>query len=53
MGPILRFDGMVPCCLVAPDKQPGVNPVWIGEIFQQLLAKLVIADVGNQAKLAC
>ena len=39
--------------LVALDKKPGVRPVGIGEIFQRLLAKLVIADAGDQAKLAC
>lgn len=39
--------------LVALDKQPGVRPVGIGEIWQRLLAKLVIADCGDQAKLAC
>ncbi len=34
-------------------KHPGLHPVGIIEIFQQLLAKLVIADAGNWAKLAC
>ncbi len=39
--------------LIALDKKPDICLVGIGEIFQRLLAKLVIADAGYQVKLAC
>ena len=41
------------CRLVALDKQPGVRPVGIGEIFRRLIAKCVLAAVGHQAMEAC
>lgn len=39
--------------LVALDKDPGVRPVGIGEIFRRLMAKVVIRVVGPQATMAC
>ncbi len=37
---------------IALDKQPGACPVGIGEIWQHLLAKLVLDQAGEQARLA-
>ena len=39
--------------LVGLDKQPGVRPLGIGEVWQRLWAKLVLEDAGQQGKLAC
>lgn len=39
--------------LVTLDKQLGVCPVGIGEVWQQLLAKLVVKQAGELAKFAC
>jgi len=39
--------------LVALDKQPGVRPVGIGEIYRRLMAKCVLAVTGRQATTAC
>ncbi len=39
--------------LVVLDKQPGGRPVSIGEIWQCLLAKLVMEQAGEQVQLAC
>ena len=41
------------CCLVALDKRPGVRPVGIGETLRRALAKLVMREAGDQAKMAC
>ncbi len=38
---------------MALDKQPGNRPVGIGEVWQRLLAKCVLAEVGEQGKSAC
>lgn len=39
--------------LVMLNKQPGVHPVEIGEIWKCLLAKMIVDQAGEQAKLAC
>ena len=39
--------------LVVLDKQPGVRPVGIGEIFRRLIDKCVLAAVGHRAMEAC
>ncbi len=39
--------------LVALDKQPGVHPMAIGEIWHQCIAKGNLAGLGAQAKGAC
>ena len=39
--------------LVALDKQPGVRPVGIGEIYRRLMAKSVLQAIGHQATSAC
>jgi hypothetical protein len=39
--------------LVALDKQPGVRPVAIGEIWQQCIAKGNLVESGAEAKGAC
>eukprot|EP00956_Cyclotella_meneghiniana_P019771 scaffold34349_cov35-Cyclotella_meneghiniana.AAC.1 len=35
------------------DKQPGVRPIHVGEIYQRLWAKQNIASSGESAKVAC
>jgi hypothetical protein len=44
---------MMACRLVALDKQPGVRPVGIGEIFRRLLAKAILLSVGSEATSSC
>jgi hypothetical protein len=51
--PWAAYRAMMACRLVALDKQPGVRPVGIGEIYRRLLAKCVISAVGSQATAAC
>ena len=41
------------CRLVALDKQPGVRPVGIGEIFRRAIAKCALKVCGEDAKAAC
>jgi hypothetical protein len=41
------------CRLVALDKEPGVRPVSIGEIFRRLFAKAILLVVGREATSAC
>jgi hypothetical protein len=40
------------CRLVALDKQPGVCPVGIGEIYRRLWAKMLLNAIGSQATAA-
>ena len=51
--PWAAYRALVACRLVALDKQPGVRPVGIGEIFRRLFAKCTIAIIGHQATTAC
>ncbi len=39
--------------LVALDKQPGVQPIGISEIYRHLMAKCVLAMTGQQATTMC
>ena len=41
------------CRLAALDKQPGVRPLGIGEVFRRLWAKCVLRACGSQATAAC
>ena len=41
------------CRLIALDKQPGVRPVGIGEIYRRLWAKCILKVTGMQATAAC
>jgi len=40
-------------CLVTLDKEPGVRPMGIGEIYHWLMAKCILAMTGCQATAAC
>jgi hypothetical protein len=51
--PWAAYRALMACRLVALDKQPGVRPVGIGEIYRRLIAKCAIAVVGHQATSAC
>jgi len=53
MPPWLAYRTLMACRLVALNKQPGVRPVGIGESYQQLLAKCILAATGCQATAAC
>jgi len=44
---------MMACHLIAIDKQPGVHPVGVGEVYRRLFAKAVIAHTSSEATLAC
>jgi hypothetical protein len=39
--------------LIARDKCPGVRPVGIGEIWSRLIAKVILAEAGQEAKNTC
>ena len=41
------------CRLVALDKQPGVRPLGIGEVWRRGLAKCILVICGEDAKSAC
>ena len=47
------FRALMACRLVALDKQPGVRPVGIGEIYRRYFAKCVLAEVGEEATAEC
>ena len=40
------------CRLVAIEKNPGVQPLGIGDTIQRDIAKLVLRATGDQAKVA-
>ena len=39
--------------LVSPDKFPRVRPVFIGEVYRRILAKLVLHAGGSRTKEVC
>jgi hypothetical protein len=47
------YRALMACRLVALDKQPGVRPVGIGEIYRRLMAKCVLAATGHRATDVC
>ena len=51
--PWAAYRAMMACRLVALDKQPGVRPVGIGEIYRRLWAKCLLKVAGSQATAAC
>jgi hypothetical protein len=51
--PWAAYRAFMACRLVALDKQPGVRPVGIGEVYRRLLAKCVLNVIGTQATGAC
>ena len=51
--PWSAYRALMACRLVALDKNPGLRPVGIGETLRQSLNKLVMREVGEQAKTAC
>lgn len=46
------IQGLMACRLVPLDKEPGVQPIGIGETLRCLLAKCIIAAAGGQATAA-
>jgi len=36
------LDASIACCLIALDKQPGVQPIGVGEVCRQLFTKAVL-----------
>ena len=43
----------MPGRLIRINKNPGVRPIWVGENFQQLVAKFVLKVAVKEAKEAC
>ena len=51
--PFAAYRALMACRLVALDKQPGVRPLGIGEIFRRAIAKCALKVCGEDAKAAC
>jgi hypothetical protein len=51
--PWAAYRALMACQPVALDKEPGMRPVGIGEIFRRLLAKTILLVVGKYATCAC
>jgi hypothetical protein len=51
--PWAAYRALMAARLVALDKQPGVRPVGIGEIYRRLFAKCLLKVIGSQATAAC
>jgi hypothetical protein len=47
------YQALMAARLVALDKQPGVHPVGIGEVWRRLFSKVLLKVVGSQATAAC
>jgi hypothetical protein len=50
--PWAAYRGLMACRLVALDKDPGVRPIGIGEIYRRLLAKCLLKVAGAEATAA-
>jgi hypothetical protein len=48
-SPWAAYRALMACRLAALDKEPGVRPVGIGEIYRRLFAKCVLEACGTQA----
>ena len=53
MPPFAAYRALMSCRLVALDKEPGVRPVGIGEIWRRAIAKCALKVCGENAKAAC
>ena len=51
--PWAAYRALMAARLVALDKEPGVRPVGIGEIYRRLMAKTTIKATGTKATVAC
>ncbi|KAL7549341.1 hypothetical protein ACHAWF_012611, partial [Thalassiosira exigua] len=51
--PWAAFRALMGCRMSALDKQPGVRPLSIGEIWRHAMAKCVLTVCGEDAKAAC
>ena len=49
----MYYCDLMACRLVALDKRPGVCPIGTGDTLRRVIAKLVMREVGDQAKTAC
>ena len=51
--PWAAYRALMTCRLVALDKQPGVRPLGISEVWRRGLAKCILVICGEDAKAAC
>ena len=51
--PFVAYRALVLCRLVALDKEPSVQPLGIGEIWQQAIATCALKVCNKDAKAAC
>ena len=51
--PFAAYRALMACRLIPLDKQPGVRPVGIGEVYRRLLAKCVLIVCGHVATASC
>ena len=53
LPPWAAYRVLISGCLIGLDKCSGVWPVGVGETWQRLIAKCVLAMTGEEAKEAC
>ena len=51
--PFVAYRALMSCRLIALDKQPGVRPLGIGEIWRRAIKKCTLRACGVDAKAAC
>ena len=51
--PFAAYRALMGCRLIALDKEPGVRPLGIGEIWRRAIAKCALSVCGQDAKAAC
>ena len=49
----IAYRAMMSVRMIALDKQPGVRPVGVREIWRQLMAKCVLWVIGQESKSTC
>ena len=53
LTPFAAYRALMGCRLLALDKQPGVRPLGIGEMWRRAIAKCALRVCGPDAKAAC
>ena len=51
--PWAAYRALMSVRLITLDKQPGIRPVRVGEMWRRLMAKCLLKVAGPEAKSAC